>query len=333
MTATFFFLEDVDRSLELVVGFDDTRVADYHTTLDVFLVDTTEEQTYVITGFTFVKNLTEHLNTGNGGFEVSTKTHDLYFVTHFYNAGFDTAGSNCTTTCDREYVFDGHQEGFVHIARRQRNPSVDCVHKFHDFLFPFGFAVEGAECRTTDDGGVFAIIVVLVEKFAHIHFHEFEHFLVVYHIAFVQEHYDAGNVHLASQKDVLTCLGHRTVGSGYYNDSAVHLGSTCYHVLYVVGVSGAVYVCIVTILGFVFYVCGVDGDTTLFFLGSIVDLIEGLNLGETCFCQHGGDGGSQGSFAVVHVTNGTDVNMRFGSFEFLFCHNLVFCICYKCFCP
>ncbi len=65
VTATFLFLEDVDRSFELAVGLNDTRVTDYHTALDVLLVDTTEEETYVVTCFTLIKKLAEHLDTGN----------------------------------------------------------------------------------------------------------------------------------------------------------------------------------------------------------------------------------------------------------------------------
>jgi len=48
------------------VGVNKTRVADNHTALDVFLVDTAEEETNVVAGFTFVKNLTEHLDTCYG---------------------------------------------------------------------------------------------------------------------------------------------------------------------------------------------------------------------------------------------------------------------------
>ena len=66
VTAAFLFLEDVDRSLEFAVGLNNTRVADNHTALDVLLVDTTEEETYVVTGFTFIEELAEHLNTSYG---------------------------------------------------------------------------------------------------------------------------------------------------------------------------------------------------------------------------------------------------------------------------
>ena len=57
VTAAFFLLQDVDGSLELLVRLNNARVADYHTALDVLLVDTAEEETNVVAGFTFVKNL------------------------------------------------------------------------------------------------------------------------------------------------------------------------------------------------------------------------------------------------------------------------------------
>ena len=100
VTAAFFLLQDVDRSLELAVGFNNARVADYHTALDVLLVDTTEEQTYVIAGFTLIEELAEHFNAGNGRLHVSAQTHDLNFVTNLNDAGFDTTGSNGATTGD-----------------------------------------------------------------------------------------------------------------------------------------------------------------------------------------------------------------------------------------
>ena len=47
------------------MGLNTTGVADYHTTLDILLVDTAEEETYVVAGFTLIEKLAEHLNTGN----------------------------------------------------------------------------------------------------------------------------------------------------------------------------------------------------------------------------------------------------------------------------
>ena len=112
---------------------------------------------------------------------------------------------------------------------------------------------------------------------------------------------------------MLAGLRHRTV----------HLSSTGNHVLNVVSVSRAVNVSVVTVSGFVFYVSGVNCDTALFFLGSVVDLVERLHFRETLLSQHGGDGSSKGSFTVVNVADSTNVNMRLSSFKFLFSHNLL----------
>ena len=73
VAATLFLLQDVDRSLELVVRLNYARMADNHTALDVLLVDTTEKETNVITSFALIEELAEHLDTGNNRLEVSAK--------------------------------------------------------------------------------------------------------------------------------------------------------------------------------------------------------------------------------------------------------------------
>ena len=73
---------------------------------------------------------------------------------------------------------------------------------------------------------------------------------------------------------MLSGLSHNTVGSSYNQDSAVHLSSTGDHVLYIVSMSGAVNVCVVSLRGLVLNVCGRDGDSTLSLLGSLVDVLE-----------------------------------------------------------
>ena len=57
-----------------------TWVYNYHTTLNLSLIDTTEKQTYVITGFTLCKNLTEHLNTSNSHSVVGGNAYLLHAV-------------------------------------------------------------------------------------------------------------------------------------------------------------------------------------------------------------------------------------------------------------
>ena len=90
--------------------------------------------------------------------------------------------------------------------------------------------------------------------------------------------------------------------------------------------SRAVNVSVVTVGSLILNVRSIDCDTTFFFLRSVVDLVERLHFRKTILCENGGDSGSKGGFAVVNVTDSTDVYMRFGSFEFLFSHNFCYLI-------
>ena len=111
-----------------------------------------------------------------------------------------------------------------------------------------------------------------------LHLNELKHLLILNHIALVQEYNQTRYVYLASEKHVLTCLRHRTISSSNYDDSTIHLSSTSNHVLHIVSVSRTVNVCIVTICCLILDVSSIDGNTTLFFLRSVVNLIERLNL-------------------------------------------------------
>ena len=100
VTTTFLFLQDINLCLELRVRLNLTRVAKNHTTFDFVLVNTTEQQTYVIAGFTLIQQFAEHFNTGNNSLLIFTETEDFNFVTNLNNTSFNTASSNSTTTSD-----------------------------------------------------------------------------------------------------------------------------------------------------------------------------------------------------------------------------------------
>jgi len=114
---------------------------------------------------------------------------------------------------------------------------------------------------------------------------------------------------------VLTGLGHGTIGSSNDQDSAVHLSSTSDHVLDVVSMS------VVTSVGLILNVSGVDRDTTSTLLRSLIDV--GI-IHEVCVALQSqvlGDSGGQSGLAVVNVTDGADVHMRLRTVELcLFSH-------------
>ena len=298
-----------------------TGLGDNHTTTDLILFNTTQQQTYVVTSFATFQNLAEHFNTGYRGFQFFiAHTDDFNGVARVDNTGFDTAGSNSTTTGNQEHVFDRHQEILLNIALGQRNPFVNSSHQFHHLFFPLRLAVQGTQSGPADDRSIVSIVFVERKQFTDFHFNEVEQLGVVHQVNLVHENNDTGHTYLTSQQDVFTCLGHRTIGSSYYQDSTIHLSSTGNHVLNIVGVTRAVYVSIVTGFGLVFNVSGIDGNTTFFFFRSVIDRIERFYFGQTLLSENGCDSGGQGGLAVVNVTDGTNVYVGFGTHKSFFCH-------------
>jgi hypothetical protein len=100
---------------------------------------------------------------------------------------------------------------------------------------------------------------------------------------------------------MLTGLGHLAVGGGDDDDGAVHVGGTRNHVLDVIGVTGAVDVGVVPVLGGVLDVGGGDGDTTLPLLGGPVNGAIVEEVGEALVGLPLGDGGRESGLVGRHV--------------------------------
>ena len=129
--------------------------------------------------------------------------------------------------------------------------------------------LESLQSRAADNGKVIARELILGQQITNFHLDQVEELFVINCVALVHEYYDIGNTDLAGQQNVLSGLSHNTVSSGNNEDGAVHLSSAGDHVLDIVSMSGAVYVCIVPLGSLILDVSGVDGDTTLFLFGRI----------------------------------------------------------------
>ena len=119
---------------------------------------------------------------------------------------------------------------------------------------------------------------------------------------------------------MLAGLGHGTIGRRHYQDGTVHLRGTGDHVLYVVGVAGAVHVRIVPLRGLILHVRRVDRDTTGLLFRRLVDFVVAHRLRFALLGQRHGDGCSQRRLAMVHVSDRADVYMRLCSFIMLLSH-------------
>jgi len=323
MTATLFLGQNVNLSGELGVRVNSTGLNQTLSSLDLGSLNTTKQSTNVITSLALVQQLVEHLNTGTYNCTLLfLQTNDLNGIGYMDNTTLYTAGSNGTTTGDGEYVLDRHQERLVNITLGIGNISLDLIEQLKDLVAPLAVGIlQCHQSGTLNDRGVISGELVLVQQLTDLHVYQLKQLLVINHITLVHEYYNVGNAYLTSKQDVLTGLSHNTIGSSYNKDSTIHLCSTGDHVLNVVSMSGAVYVCVVTGRGLVLYVRGGDCDTTCTLLGSLVDLVECNLLAQTIsLVQSVGDSSGQSGLTMVYVANGTNVTMGLTSFELSFSH-------------
>src|SRR5690606_5365539 len=308
-------------SLKLRVRSYRSRLADNHAAADLILFNTTEQETYVVTSFTSVEDLAEHFNSGYSRRQVfSTHTEDFNGVACLNDTAFNTARGNSSTASDREHVFNRHEEVLIDETNRKRDVFVNRLHQFFYLFDPLGFAVQRTECRTADHRDFIAREVVRRQQLANFHFNEVEQLRVVNQVDLVHEHNKRRHTYLTCEQNVFTGLRHGTVSCSNHQDGTVHLSRSGNHVLHVVGVTGTVNVCIVTCVGLIFYVGGVDGDTPFLFFGCIVDRREVTNLSKTLRRQHFRNSSRKRGFPMVHVTNSTNVYVWFRTVKCFFCH-------------
>ena len=323
MTATFFFGQNVNLSFEFCMRCDGTGFSQNLTSFDFVSLNASQQNTDVVTSFSLIQQLTEHFNACYNYFsDFVCQTNDFNFILYFNYAGFYSTCSYCTTTCDGEYVFDGHQERFVCCTFGCRNVIFDSFEQFQNLVAPRTVGIlQSLECGTSDDGNIITGEFIFVQQFSDFHFNQIQQFFVFNHVAFVHEYNNVRNAYLSGQQDVFSCLSHRTVCCSYYQDSTIHLSSTCDHVFNIVSMAGAVNVSVVSVGCFVFNVSCGNCDTTFSFFGSLVDVFESYSFTDLvsfvqCLC----DCCSQSCFTMVNVTDSTNIHMRFGSFKFCLCH-------------
>src|SRR5690606_18162705 len=101
MTSTFFFFQNINFGFELSVRSDRSRFCDNHTTTNRRFIDTTKQQTYVISRFTSVKYFTEHFNSSNNRLQfLNLHSKNFNLFSRVNDTCFDTTCSYSSTTCN-----------------------------------------------------------------------------------------------------------------------------------------------------------------------------------------------------------------------------------------
>lgn len=302
VSATLLLGEDVEGRKELGVGLDGTRGADDHTTADILTADTSDEETRVVTSLGLLARLLEGLNIGDLGLDdLVTLADELNLLVALENTTLDTARDDGTTASNGEDILNGHEEGLVKVTLGGRDPLVDGGKELVNLLATDlgALVLEGHESRAHDDRGLVTLEAVGVEELTHLHLDELKHLGVVNSIDLVDEDDNLLDTDLTGEQQVLTGLGHLTVRGGDNDDGTVHVGSTSNHVLDVIGVTRAVDVGVVAVIGRVLDVSGGDGDTTLSLLGSLVNGTILEEVGEALLGLSLGDGSGEGGLWII----------------------------------
>src|SRR4030095_11434245 len=161
MPTTFFFAQYVNFAFEISVRSDRTWFANNHTTTDLGFFNTTKQQPCIITSFALIKQLAEHFHTSYRRSQRSWyQSYYLNAFTHFNTTSFNTASSNSTTTSEREYVLNRHQERLINRPRRKWNIAINCGHQLINRSQPFFFTSQRASCRTFNNRRIITIKTV-----------------------------------------------------------------------------------------------------------------------------------------------------------------------------
>src|SRR5690606_37428377 len=100
VTTPFFLGQNVHLGREVGVRVDRTGLGQHLTTLDVFALGTTQQDTYVITGLALIQQLAEHFHARAGGLDRVLDIDDLDFFADLDHTALDTARHHRATTRD-----------------------------------------------------------------------------------------------------------------------------------------------------------------------------------------------------------------------------------------
>jgi len=137
---TFLLLQHINNGHELGVRRNGPRLRQNHPSLNVHLLNPSQQQPHVVPRHRLVQNLLEHLHAGHRRVPRFPQAHKVNGLTNFDRPTLHSPRRHCATPGYRENVFHGEKEREVGLALRNGNVVVHFVHELVDFIHPFVFA-------------------------------------------------------------------------------------------------------------------------------------------------------------------------------------------------
>src|SRR6266567_154184 len=315
VTSAFLLAQHIDFRLELLMRRNRARLRNDLTALDFLLFQTSQQNADVIARARFIEKFAKHFDVGGNRLGRRANAHQLDFPHFLENTALDPTRRDGAAAFNVKHVLDRHQEWLIDWPLGNRDVIVNSLYEGEHLFLRVGIAIKCLEGTALNNGDFVSGKFVLRQEIAHFHLNKIEKLRIIDHIDLIQKHDNRGHTDLPREQDMFAGLRHRSIRRGDNQDGAIHLCCTGDHVLDVVGMTGAVHMRVVAFVTRVLHVCSVNGNATFFFFGSVVDRFVCAHFGHALFRQHRRNCCRQGRFAMVYVTNRTDVHVWLIAFK------------------
>jgi hypothetical protein len=121
-------------SLDVVNNFKSSRLAENHSSPNIFTLDATDEGADLVASVSLFEDLVEHFNAGDGRLESLVVADELCLLSLLEDTSLEAARDDSASAGNRVDALDGHHERLVQVANRRG----DRVNGFHQFQHGIG---------------------------------------------------------------------------------------------------------------------------------------------------------------------------------------------------
>jgi len=180
--ATFVWLEHVDLALAVSAHFDTVWLGKAHSTSELFLENTTEQNTDIVTSLGSWQSLVEGLDTRDSGWSWSSADSDqVDFVVDLAGSLLNCASGHNTTSSDAHTRVNRHKEILFILTCWLNKLFIHCIGELFDSLDAnlWVGSVQSGQSTTLDESSVVTVVVVMRQELTDFHLDELVHLFVL----------------------------------------------------------------------------------------------------------------------------------------------------------